>query len=451
MAYLLFLLVNAALFIRPAEVVPALLGWRIYEALIITCFVLALPEVLAFFGRQPLDGQPVTLCVFGLLPAVLLSHLSHLEFERAAASGFEFAKVVVYYVLLVSLVNTPGRLRIFLLWVGIFSAAVTLLAVLRYHDVVEIELPEPTLPAIQAEGHQSERGTAAFVEDRVRDPETGEMVVLKRLRGTGIFKDPNDLCLVLIGGIPLGLYWLTERRAGALRLFWLGPLALFFYALYLTQSRGGFLGLLGGLAALLVTRFGWRRSLALAVLVLPLLFVAFAGRMTTLETASGTGQTRIQIWSDALMALRSAPLFGIGMDQFAQEVSRVAHNSFLHCYTELGLVGGTLFLGAFYFALLTLGRLGSGRGWVRNPEMRRLRPYLLALVASAAVCMLSLSLTYIVPTYMILGLATAYAAVTVGRLPVPVLRFDVGLAQRLALASIGFLAAVYVFVRVFRA
>ena len=37
LGFFLFLLVNAALFVRPAEVVPALVGWNIYEVLILAC------------------------------------------------------------------------------------------------------------------------------------------------------------------------------------------------------------------------------------------------------------------------------------------------------------------------------------------------------------------------------------------------------------------------------
>src|SRR5215472_6204740 len=107
MSFFLFLLVNATLFIRPAEVVPALLGVRIYEALTLACLVAAAPEILGFFTRRSVGDQPITLCVFGLLVAVPLAHLSHLDFDKAWDTGFGFFKVVVYYVFLVSIVNTP--------------------------------------------------------------------------------------------------------------------------------------------------------------------------------------------------------------------------------------------------------------------------------------------------------------------------------------------------------
>ena len=58
MAYFLFLLVNATLFIRPAEIVPALLGWEIYFYVIVACLIAAAPDVLKYLTAQSLETQP---------------------------------------------------------------------------------------------------------------------------------------------------------------------------------------------------------------------------------------------------------------------------------------------------------------------------------------------------------------------------------------------------------
>lgn len=447
MAQFLFILVNATLFIRPAEIVPDLYGWPIYNYLILACLAFALPNILEQFRQRAFETRPITLCVLGLLLAVVLSHVSQLEFELAAEKGFEFFKVVVYYLLLVGLINTPARLRRFLLWLTAFSVVLTLVAVLRYHGVLELSLPPPPPPKSGSKG--SEQTNQAFVEERIQDQHTGDVTIINRLRGTGIFQDPNDLCLVLVVGILLSLYWLSTPRTGELRIAWLGPLILFAYALYLTQSRGGFLCLLAGLSTLFLALYGWRKSLWVGIAVLPALFLLFAGRMTTLSTEEGTGQTRIQIWSDGLLAFRGAPLFGIGMEKYGDVLSKVAHNSFIHCFTELGVFGGTLFVGVFYIALWTLLRFHQVRAYVYLPDQRELLPFLLAIIAAYAVGLLSLSRSYVVPTYLILGLATVYAKITVVYPPLPSLRVDMRLVQRLAVVGVCFLAASYVFVRVF--
>jgi hypothetical protein len=452
MSFFLFLLVNATLFIRPAEVVPAVHGWKIYEALILACFAAALPEILAHFTRRPPGSEPVTLCVFGLLLAVPLSHLGSANAEKAWETGFEFFKVVVYYVLLVSVINTPDRLRRFLYWVLGCCVVMVLVALLRFHGLIEIQAPpDPTPPQPGQKASVGEiPGAEAFVKEAYWDPARQEVVEFRRLGGTGRFKDPNDLCLAIVLAVPLCLYGLSDPRLGFARLLFIPALVVLGLALQGTLSRGGFLGLCAALMTLFWGRYGWRKTLALGALALPVLFVLFAGRMTNIQTGTGTGQDRIQLWSDWLQAFRGAPLLGVGPGT-TEEVglSLLAHNAFLQAYADLGLLGGPLFAGAFYFAILTLRRARTAP--VVSEEMGRLRPYLLAVLAGAAVCLLTLSLTYVIPTYLILGLATAYAGVAPAPRAEPLLRCDLQFVQRLAVVAVGALATIYVFMRVFRA
>src|SRR5215472_6639194 len=99
------------------------------------------------------------------------------------------------------------------------------------------------------------------VVDKVRDPETGDLVDVQRMCGTGIFNDPNDLALVLITAIPLCGYWLTDPNRKALRPVWIALILLLGYALMLTHSRGGLLALMAGTAAFLYLRFGGAKTM----------------------------------------------------------------------------------------------------------------------------------------------------------------------------------------------
>jgi O-antigen ligase len=274
-------------------------------------------------------------------------------------------------------------------------------------------------------------------------------VVVRRLQATGPFHDPNDLCVLLVVGILLASCGLTDRRKGPWRLAWLGPLFILFYALALTQSRGGFLALLGGLCVFLHARFGWSATLGLGALLLPALFVVFAGRQTDISTTAGTGQERIQIWSDGLMLFREAPLFGVGMNEFEVFVGHVAHNSYLQAFAELGIFGGILFVGAFFVAFATLRSLGTQGRRIVDPELRRLHPYLTGAVAGYAVGMFTLTLNYIVPTYLVLGLAMSCGRLAATSPPVPTLCFDLKLMGRCAGVAVLFLVGLTIFVRLF--
>jgi O-antigen ligase len=427
MDFVLFILVNATLFLRPAEVVPGMEDVQLYTYLIVPCLLLALPAVLEQLRGDVLVRRPVTVCVLGLVALVPLSQLGHLEPDKALLAGLEFAKVAVYYLLFVAIVSTPERLRRLLWWLVLFTAATALLAVVRYHGM--IDLPTPSTLADQ------------------RDNELGEEQIFLRLVGTGIFRDPNDFTLLLVLGIPLTLWLLTESAGTAGRVVWLAPLALFGYALALTQSRGGFLAVALGLIVLLRARFGKRLSLVLGLLVVPALFLLLGGRQTDVFTTEDTAQQRYQLWSDGLMLFQESPVVGIGVGEFQPRAGMVAHNSFVQAFAELGFVGGTLFLGAFLYGLWTLWRLAPERTAILDPTLRRLRPYVLAVLAGYAVALLSLTHVYTVPTYTVLGLATAYLGLAVAFPPVPVPRFGGQLVQRFAMASVGFLLVTYVVVR----
>jgi hypothetical protein len=125
----------------------------------------------------------------------------------------------------------------------------------------------------------------------------------------------------------------------------------------------------------------------------------------------------MRAWSDGLVALRSAPLFGIGQGKYEELSGLCAHNSYVEGYTELGFVGGTLFTGAFAYALWTLIRVGRRIRPDQQPTLARLRPYLLSVVVALMVGMVSLSRNYSLPTYLILGLSAAYLRLAAAQLP----------------------------------
>jgi hypothetical protein len=464
MRFFLFVVANAMLFIRPSELVPELGDVELYRYFIIACLIVGLPVIIQQLFTRCAGVPPVAGCVLGLFPAVVLSHVSQGNADEALDQGIEFFKVLVYFLLLLGLLTTTTKLRQFLYWLVLFCAALAAVAVLRYHADLGAPAPPPKkTPAENPEGKNvGVHGTS--VKEQVRDEKSGELVDVNRMCGTGIFNDPNDLALVLITAIPLCLYWLTDPKRKAARPLWIAVLMVLGYALALTYSRGGFLALLAGLLVMFQVRFGGKKSLGLALLVLPLLFLVFAGRMTSISASEGTGQSRIQLWSDGLTFFQQAPFFGIGMDGYSKVSRHVAHNSYIHCYAELGLFGGTLFLGAFYFALRGLY---SARPDAEDPdepevrpgaavtpppesaELRRLHPYLLAMLVSYAVGIAFLSRSYIVPTYLLLGLAVAFmrlrAAGTVTRTPA----WCKLVLPRLIGISFCFLIASYTFVRLF--
>jgi hypothetical protein len=443
MQFFLFILANALLFIRPSELIPDLHAVEIYRWFILACLVVSAPAVLKQASLRFPGVPPIVTCVLLLLPAIFASGFFHGDTELMQETTVEFVKIVIYFLLLISLVTDVAHLRKFLRWICIFSAAVTLIAVLRYH--ADLEGPPPVRkhnPGNQKTTH----GT--YVVDEVRDPQTGQLVKVNRMCGTGIFNDPNDFSLILVTAIPMCLCWLTDPQSKVSKPFWLILLLFFGYALMLTHSRGGFLAMMAGLVTLVHLKYGAKKTILLGVIFMPLLLVAFAGRMTSISADEGTGQARIQLWSDGLDIFRYSPVIGIGMDNYRQFSNHVAHQSFIHCFTELGLIGGTLFLGAFFLALKGMYDLRNRLEDV-EPELRRLYPFVCAMLIAYTVGICFLSRSYIVPTYMMLGVAIVYLRLHSTQTIDPLPRWTAATWPKLAGVSVCFLVTAFVFVRMF--
>jgi hypothetical protein len=234
---------------------------------------------------------------------------------------------------------------------------------------------------------------------------------------------------------------------------------MFLYGMYLSKSRGGLLAFVVGLAVYAIYAYGAKRALRYALVIVPLLMVGYAGRQTSISLSQGTGRARVELWSDWMMEFRGNPVFGVGPKVVEQKAlpkemvwdrKQVAHNSFLQGFADLGFFGGMIFLGAFFFAFRTLAQYGFGAATITDARQARLHPFLLGAVAAYVMGMMTLSLCYVLPTYLVLALPVVYWRVTPTRVPVPVVSINGAALRQLAFASVGFLAFVYVIIRVIR-
>jgi len=431
MNFFLFILVTATLFVRPGEIIPMLRGWEFFFYLIVPCLVLSIPSVLGQLSKRSLQSQPITVCVLGLMIAVVLSNALHLDIDTVAIHNWSlFLKNLIYYILFISLISTSIRLRKFLFWLWFFSLLFIVLTLLKHLGLIELSMEE-TL--------NDNYGTL-----------DGEQVVLERMTGSGIFGDPNDMCVVIVIGFILSLYWMEDRLFPVPWLLCAASSLTFGYALLKTQSRGGFIALVAACGVLLLTRYGWKKAAMLGGAGLPLLLLAFKGRITNISTQEATGHSRIQLWSDSFDLFRSSPLFGIGIQKIREYIGYVAHNSYMQAYAELGLFGGTLFTGAVFLALWAFYRLGAARGEIADPSLRRAQPFMMAITAGFATLLMTITQTYYMSTYMLLGLATAYLHTTNATNILPGFRVGFPLVKRLALFSMSFLVVFYIFVRLFK-
>jgi O-antigen ligase len=374
-------------------------------------------------SARALTGNGILTLALLLVPAVVLSHLSHLNLYDARRTGLAMAKVGVYITLIAALVTSPDRLRLLLRTMVGSAGVMVALAVMQHHGLLN-------LPALSE------------VEQRSR--EAGGPDTIVRLCGLGIFNDPNDLSLILVVALGAAAYLASEPHRPGMRALFACLIVLFGYGLVLTHSRGGLMAALSALLTFMVARGGWRHALPLMGLV-ALALLATLGRQLDLrlDDPQDSFQGRVELWDHSLEALRRWPLFGAGAGAITDLIGQVCHNSYLHAFAELGLVGGTAFLGVY---LLALG--GLRRAAPTDPGLARARPYLLAVTAGYAAGLLSLSRCYTVPALLVPAIGAAYLGLCSSGGATALPRLTWRCAGRLAGVGILFVAATQVFVRI---
>jgi hypothetical protein len=398
MNFPLFVLLNAILLIRPEELFPEIEGLRLYLIVISICTLASLPRLLELLSPASLANRPVAVCVLLFFASVIVSMTIHSQTEDAFSDfGPEFAKVILFYFLLIANVDTPERFRAYVAWLILFIVLLTAIALAQHYEMVNFPNIKPAI-------------------ERYTDPKTGESVTINRMTSSGIFADPNDLCLILGLGIAGCVYHFSLASSVLRGIPWLLPIPLFIFALLETQSRGGLLGILIGGGTYMISRYGGPRVIPFVIVAGTFTLSLVGGRQGSVK--GGTGHERLMMWADGLFNLFHRPLYipiGLGKGWFTNENGLVAHNSFVEAYVEFGLFGGGAFLGAFALSALILYRIGRGMeapAWVVHARHFGFA----SLVGYAGGCY-SLTRNYVVPTYLVLGLASVLFEQVVDTLP----------------------------------
>jgi O-antigen ligase len=127
---------------------------------------------------------------------------------------------------------------------------------------------------------------------------------------------------------------------------------------------------------------------------------AIGGRAISSKEQSAA--ERIEAWSVGLELLKWKPVFGIGYGNFTDHNPLTAHNSFVLCFAELGLVGYFLWIGMI---VLTYKSLSAVIDCMPKRNSHRLMAELLRnSLVGFLVCAWFLSRTYQPVLYFLLAL-----------------------------------------------
>lgn len=223
--------------------------------------------------------------------------------------------------------------------------------------------------------------------------------------GSGVFADRNDFCMLLSMGMVACWYAATLSRAWWMRGAWLAFMPFLLHAILLTESRGGLLGAVGGLAVCAWrSHHRWLYSVTGALgLIFVLLFFtseSLMARYGTIKNFEGdaSAKGRIVSWNVGWRMMSGNPLFGAGLENYVElfydytdwrprwvqgsdgqdhlimddeyEINRArqAHNMWIQRGGECGVVGLALLL---WFVMSIPVDAFRVRRWLRQLRARK--------------------------------------------------------------------------------
>jgi O-antigen ligase len=341
------------LLLAPQMMVPALGVLAFIRPALFAASVAA----ASYLCNRLITGRPLTVfsrelwLAFALLAwASVTVPVSYWPGGSVAVITGVFVKSLLVFWLIANVVNTPERLRRFMIVLSLVGAPLSLVAVFNYR-------------------------AGTFMEGAT---------AVKRITGydAPLTQNPNDLALMLNLLVPLAIGLLLTRPRPLLRTLLLLTIALEAVGIILTFSRAGFLAMgVTTLAVLWKFRRRRERAWVLAILVLgvaclPLLPSGYTQRLATMinTKADPTGSAQAR-WQDTVAAIgyvSENPLIGAGIGQDILALNelrglswRSVHNVYLQYAVDLGLPGAILFVVLLGFcvsaaASVERSRLGDG-------------------------------------------------------------------------------------------
>lgn len=398
MLYACLLAYVALIYIRPAEVIP---GWGdVPLVAILTVVTTLVAGVSVWNRRQKLLEMPQDSALLGLWVAVGLSNLAWGWAGGAYGAVVAFAPAVFCYFVTRLAVRSHALLNRLVTFVILLTVFQGINGIVQYHYGVGFG-SVAVLEQVWAPSGQ----------DSLDDP-----VIHRRIRGTGIFSDPNDLALSFLLVIPLLLVRLVSRvRPLPTRVLDAIGLVAILVALIYTGSRGGIVGLAVALLGVLYLRVSAKAALVGCVgIVLTVGTVGGGSRLAGMSSSEEAAQSRVQAWGAGLEMFKSHPVFGVGYGRFTDYHDHVAHNAVVHALAELGVVGAALFLAVVYYVIRTQRNAWWAAGILGSREVQ-LRDGLMVSTVAFLTGMMFLSRQYNTVTYLLFGMGSVQAALSTTR------------------------------------
>ncbi len=324
--YLGLLLYYFIMELRPAELIPGLASVGI-EKVVVGMLVVSYAIVSLLRDKKiSIVMHPILWAILAFFLVQVMSGFVSVELTLTFEHNIEYVKGIVLVILVVQILNRPERFR------GFVWLYITMMAYLAISGVI------------------------AYM--------TGNVIVaqgIERIQSlTSAGGDPNSLATSIDISLPFVLILISRAKTLWLR----GVLVMFAgfmaYAVILSGSRGGLLGLLVGMFLLWLTSKKKITYGAIAVVVIfgaaSLMPKQYIERYSTIASYAEGGevdastQGRYDAWEAGWNMFTDHPIMGVGANTFGwahaemyspqfQRSSLKAHSMYFQIIAELGLVG----------------------------------------------------------------------------------------------------------------
>lgn len=386
------------LYLRPAQLYPFLAPFHTTRVIAIAVIIGFLAHIA--FKKDKIINVTQTKVLLGLLFVILVSFTVG-WFPLCLGRFEQMAKNVIAFLLIVNLINSKKRVRLFIWALMIFSAILAWDTIQQYFDLGAVESLDIRLGGF-----------------------TG-----------GYFGGAGDFAIMMNIMVPFAFFLMIGEKRFVFKLVSLFLLGLFTYAMMVTFARGG--GVIAFAAAMVTILVLSVRGKGLALKLFSFLIVAgllaglvlvapaqFKNRSSSILDYKDqvTSMRRIEYWKLGAKMFLAYPLTGVGAGNYPARYNdfggwehqwRVAHNMFVEAAAELGIGGISLLLVLLFITLRDswrLQRLLNLR--LKKEKMKRPFVYYVNLAAFASIVTYSVgglfqSVLYYPMLYFLIAISVA--------------------------------------------
>src|SRR5581483_10041592 len=156
---------------------------------------------------------------------------------------------------------------------------------------------------------------------------------------------------------------------------------------------------------------------------------------------------RVDSWSEGIQMLKEQPLIGIGYRDYTDHNTLTAHNSYVLCFAELGILGYFFWIALLVTTFMQFAAFRNAEGGTQPEIARWVNMARLSLIGFLFGAFF-LSRTYIPLLYLLLGLAVAILSIGAQRGVAWSLPPSGKVLSRIVGWEFGSIAFIYLFIRV---